>query len=178
MIIAIDMDETICNFLEYLCIQYNYKYNKDLKPERIDKWSLLSFIGLEGIEIYKQSGFFKNLIPFEYALSTIYRLNQKHTILICSDPPNPISASDKMEWIEEYMPFLKHNQIVLTAAKEHIRADLLFDDSPIYMERFPGIKVCMARPYNVGCGDYRVESWREFEELINRIDNNIKIYWR
>lgn len=168
------MDETICNFLEYLCIQYNYRYNKNLRPEMIDKWSLLSFVGLEGVEIYKQSGFFKNLIPFENALSTIYRLNKKHTILICSDPPSPISASDKMEWIEGYMPFLKHNQIILTAAKEFINADLLFDDAPINLDKFSGMKVCMARPYNVGCGDYRVENWIEFEKLIEEIDNNIK----
>jgi 5'(3')-deoxyribonucleotidase len=167
------MDEVICNFLGYLCLLCRYKLNLNIYPEQINKWELKSFIGEDGMELYKQPGFFLNLLPFDYAVETLYNLNKRHEIFICSNPPNAIGAAEKIQWIEENLPFLSSDQIILTCRKEIINADLIFDDCPKYLNSFPGIKVAMARPYNIGMGDYRVSYWEQFAEIIEEIEDSV-----
>ena len=53
----LDLDEVICKLLDKLCRIYNYKYDKNLKPNDIKTYSLSQYIGEKGIEILKQPGF-------------------------------------------------------------------------------------------------------------------------
>lgn len=166
------MDECICAFLERLCLEYNYLNNQNLKPEDIDKWDLAPFIGIEGKNIFKKPGFFINLKPFPYAIETLLELKRdSHDILIVTHPPNGVTAMEKHQWIEKYLSFIPSENIVLTARKSLIKGDLIFDDAPIHLEGFDGIKVCMNKPYNkdyINC-DYRVNNWLEFYNVVKRL---------
>ena len=169
--LIIDLDETTVDFLSYLCVQYNYLYNKNIKREDINKWDLTEFVGVEGKNIFKKPGFFINLKPFPYAIETLLRLKHDgHDIIVATHPPNGVTAMEKVLWVEKYLSFIPQENIVLIARKSLIKGDLIFDDATIHLEGFDGIKVCMDRLYNKDANcDYRVSDWLEFYEVVRNL---------
>lgn len=169
--ICIDLDEVTVNFLEYLCVQYNYLYNQNLKKEDIITWDLSTYITNNGKEIFHKPGFFINLKPFPYAIDTLLRLKHDgHDILIVSSPPNGITSAEKYHWIEKYLSFIPRENIIMCNRKSLIKGDLIFEDNPEALEKFDGISVCMDRPYNQDAKcDYRVSGWLEFYEVVRSL---------
>lgn len=153
-------------------MEYNYLYNKNISPNEITEWDLSKNMGDKGFEIFKQPGFFLNLKPIPDAIEYLSKLmTDGYDILIVTCPPNGISMMDKKKWCEKYLSFIPKENIIMTCRKDLIKADLIFDDSPTNLESFNGIKVCMNRPYNKNAiCDYRVDSWGEFYNLINRLN--------
>ena len=167
------MDEVICKFLDHLCQEYNSLNNTNLKPYQIDSWYLDKFIGQEGKEIFKKSGFFISLKPYENAIEIVELLNKEYEIIIASKAQNYVTAIEKYQWIEKYMPFINFNQITLTNHKHLLKADIMIDDCGYYLELFKencsGITVCFDKPYNKEYNfDYRIynNNWLELYDLI------------
>jgi len=174
--IYIDMDEVICDFLTKLCSEYNNKYNKDLKPSDIKSYNLLPYIGEEGIELLKQPGFFSDLKPIEDTWEIIFRLlAEGEDIFIISSPMNEYSVFEKYQWVQKYLSFFPIKNLILVGNKGELlerldRNGILFDDCPLYIEKFGGITVVMDRAYNQGIEcDFRISSWEEFYEVVKEI---------
>ncbi|MFA5558820.1 MAG: hypothetical protein WDA59_05095 [Methanofastidiosum sp.] len=168
-----DMDEVICDFLSKLFDTYNKIYNKNIKISDIKEWSLLKYIGTEGIKLFEQPGFFSDLEPIENAIETIkILLKQNRKIFIVSSPISEHCVFDKYQWVKKYMPFFPIANLVLVGNKgdllTNIKNGVLFDDCPRYLECFGGVSVCMDMPYNQGARcDFRVRSWEEFHNIIS-----------
>jgi len=182
----IDMDEIICKFLEELCSEYNYKYNKRLKISDIKTWSLNTYMdGDQAFEIINSPGFFGSLEPIEGAIETIEKLvnSDKYEMFIISSPSNEYSVFEKYKWIIRYLPFFDINNLILVGNKgellSRINGDnsILLDDCPEYISKFNGMRVVMDRAYNrelvvgVDC-NYRVSEWSEFYEVVKGLELN------
>ena len=169
--LIIDLDEVTVDFLSYLCVRYNYLYNKNIKRDDINKWDLTEFFGIEGKNIFKKPGFFINLKPFPYAIETLLRLKHDgHDIIVATHPPNGVTAMEKYDFCKKYLSFIPQENIILIARKSLIKGDLIFDDAPIHLKGFQGIKVCMDRLYNKDANcDYRVSDWLEFYEVVRNL---------
>jgi len=182
--IYLDLDEVICKLLDKLCRIYNYKYDKNLKPNDIKTYSLSQYIGEKGIEILKQPGFFRMLEPIEGAIETIKKLvNDGNEMFIISSPMNEYSVFEKYLWIRKHLPFFDIKNLILVGNKgdllsrigDGIDSGILFDDCPEYISKFNGVSVVMDRAYNrelvvgVDC-DYRVSGWDEFYGVVGSID--------
>jgi len=171
--IYIDLDNYILDMLSYLCQEYNYKYNKNLKPNDIKTYSLKDYIGNEGFEIINSPGFFANLKPIEGSIETIEKLlnDGLYEVFIVSSPSNEFSVFEKYQWIQKYLPFFNIRNLILVGNKgellERLDGGILFDDCPEYIEKFKGITVVMNRKYNqdIEC-DFRVGGWSEFYEVV------------
>ena len=181
----IDIDEVIAKFLEELCSEYNYKYNKRIKISDIKTWLLNTYMdGDKAFEIINSSGFFGSLEPIEGSIETIKKLvnDDRYEVFIISSPSNEHSVFEKYKWIMGYLPFFDVNNLILVGNKGELlsRLDsdnsLLFDDCPEYIRKFNGVSVVMNREYNrelivgVDC-DYRVSGWDEFYGVVRWIDN-------
>jgi len=185
----IDMDEVICKFLEELCSEYNYKYNKRIKISDIKTWSLNTYMdGDKAFEIINSPGFFGSLEPIEGAIETIEKLiNDRYEVFIISSPSNEYSVYEKYLWIRKHLPFFDIRNLILVGNKGELLSridtcedngnyNVLFDDCPEYIRRFNGVKVVMNRKYNrdlivgVDC-DFRVKDWDEFYEIIKGLVN-------
>ena len=181
----IDIDEVIAKFLDKLCSEYNYKYNKNIKISDIKTWSLNTYMdGDKAFEIINSSGFFGSLEPIEGSIETIKKLvnDDRYEVFIISSPSNEHSVFEKYKWIMGYLPFFDVNNLILVGNKDELlsRLDsdnsLLFDDCPEYIRKFNGVSVVMNREYNrelivgVDC-DYRVSGWDEFYGVVRWIDN-------
>jgi len=181
----IDMDEIICKFLEELCSEYNYKYNKRIKISDIKTWLLNTYMdGDKAFEIINSPGFFGSLEPIEGAIQTIEKLinNDKYEVFIISSPSNEYSVYEKYKWIQQNLPFFDIRNLILVGNKGELLSRLdsdnsvLYDDCPEYIRKFNGVRVVMDRAYNrelvigVDC-DYRVSNWDEFYGVVEWIDN-------
>lgn len=175
MRLGIDADEVIFDMLEYLLIQYNYKYNANITMNDFTSWNLEPLIGKKGRQIFHEAGFFSNLKTYPNAIQVLKNLSYKHEVLIITNPPNGICAYDKYETFKKVLPFISQDNIIMTARKELINVDLLFDDSPIYLEKCANkmITVAMDRLYNKNIKTtFRIfdNNWLEFETLINYLE--------
>ena len=180
--IYLDLDEVICKLLNKLCRIYNYKYDKNLKPNDIKTYSLSQYIGEKGIEILKQPGFFRMLEPIEGSIETIEKLvNNGNEVFIISSPMNEYSVYEKYKWIQENLPFFDIKNLILIGNKGDLlsringKNSILFDDCPAYLREFNGIRIVMDRAYNrelvvgVDC-DYRVSNWDEFYGVVDWVN--------
>ena len=91
-------------------------------------------------KIYKE-GYFLNLKPFCNALCALKLLNSypEYDVYICTKPlkGSAISYSEKVQWIEKYIPELL-GKIIMCQDKTMIDADYLIDDNLEYKEGFKG----------------------------------------
>ena len=175
IILLVDLDCTTVMFLEELCSRYNKMYGKNLHPDDITEWSLHPFMGDEGIEIFKQPGFFFDLKPYPYAIDVLKNLHQEEfEILIATDClENLIIQQGKQKWLDKYLPFIPKDNIYFTNQKHLIYADLIVDDAPKYINNFPGYRVIWDKPYNRNNvrADYRIyeNDWLEFYWFVNKL---------
>jgi len=171
--LLIDMDEVICDFLGPLCRQYNLLSRTQLSISNIDQYDLTNFIGPDGKKIFLRAGFFDCLEPFPGSLDILQTLREDgHDIIIATNAlGNPDVAADKCRWIKRYLPEFYPDSFFIASRKHLIRADIIFDDSPDVLNRFPGTRVVMDRPYNRKVEGYRIynNNWLDFYKLVNSL---------
>ena len=188
--IYLDLDEVSVDMLSYLCIQYNNKFNKNLKVSDIKTYNLLQYIGEEDIQLIREKGFFANLKPIKNSIETIEKLiNDGHMVFIISSPMNEFSVFEKYLWCKEILPFFDIRNLILVGNKSELLSKIdgensvLFDDCPAYLREFNGIRIVMDREYNkelvvgdsvngVNYVDYRVSGWNEFYEIVSGLELN------
>lgn len=78
----------------------------------------------------KTPGFFLDLPPIEGGIEAFKLLSETHDCYICSTAPwsNPLSYTEKREWVERYLGDYSFKRLILTNNKSLMRADILIDD--------------------------------------------------
>lgn len=120
-----------------------------------------------------EQGFFLGLEPTPDALESVRKLLRSEAldVYICTYPTtkNLHCASEKMMWIQRYLPELI-KKMHLTCNKDMVEGDYLVDDSPQYWkEGFKGTFITFddERP---------VESWRHVIETLAAHDPKLLEY--
>lgn len=177
MRLLIDFDGVCADTIKYWLGLYNKEYEDSLAHEHIMEWDVHKFVKEQcGNRIYKyldHSQFFSNVEMLPDADAVLFRLQEKgHQIIITTaiGTTSPTSFYDKRQWIAKNFPFLPPKNFIASELKDVIKGDLLLDDGPHNLEVFPGITCAFNWPWNQGAKcDYRVNSWLEFEDVVNSI---------
>lgn len=178
LIVVVDMDDCIVDFLNPLINTYNNEKNTNIKLTDITEWSLSKYDGMT--DIFKRPGFFYNLKPFPDAVNALHDLQERHNhqIIIASNPMGLVHATvDKIKWISRYLPFIPKNNIMLTGRKDLIKGDIIFDDCPEYINGFNKVKMINDRPYNQNTdAHYRIKNnrWLDFYSVVLRLGYAVK----
>ena len=103
------MDGVLCDFKK----AYNKNYSID------NPWP------------QSQYGFFRNLEPIENAIITFELLKELYDLYILTAPSvwNPLSYTEKREWIEKYLGFEMCKKLILSPNKALLKGDFLIDDN-------------------------------------------------
>ncbi len=170
--ILFDMDETIVQFLDELLIRHRNLYSSDITTNDITNWNL----PLEFKNIFMAPCFFNELKPFPGAIELIKELSNtnKFEIYIITDAGGELEIiSGKYFWLKKYMPFINlHENVIIAKSKYLIKADILIDDNPCVLEKFPNTVITIDRPYNrhikTGLRVYN-NDFKNIKELIYKI---------
>lgn len=177
MILLIDMDNVVADLMKKWLDTYNSQYNDNLLAEQISTWQIESFASkcspTEFHNIIEKAEFFADLDVIPDAVEVTARLQQYgHELYFVTATPynNPTGGYDKYNWTEKHFPHIGKTRVIQAHHKHMVRGDLLFDDSPINLQNYPGIKVAMDFSYNKHVAvNYRVKDWLEFEKTVNQI---------
>ena len=161
------MDQVLADFYTKLCQTYNDTFEDqftqeeflrgsayDLEPEKLKK--LFQFMN--------EPDYFRDLALLdEDAVEVVKELQEHYEVYIATaamDVPGSFNA--KYEWLQQYFPFLKIQNIVFCGNKAVIHTDYLIDDSPRQLTAFSGTGILYSMPYNAHVeGFERVSSWQD-----------------
>lgn len=165
-LIYIDLDDTLVDFLQGVCDAHNKQnpQEKSIEKHQLNDWHQNGVF----IEPYIHTeGFFTNLKIKEYGVEVLKVLSEKHDIKILTAFPTPQSAKEKVEFVEKHLPFIGYKNMTLSWDKGLLKGDLLFDDSPLFLPKFEGLKVAFDTTYNQNVEvDARVDSWLDFMDRV------------
>ncbi|MFT3704898.1 MAG: 5'(3')-deoxyribonucleotidase [Agriterribacter sp.] len=167
--IIIDMDEVMCDTMGAMFDWYIKTYGDDIVyPDMKGSWLL-------GIPEKNRSvvrdrlfsqGFFRHLPVMENCIDVVNELNKKYEVFIVSAAMEfPNSLKDKLEWLNEYFPFLSWRQLVLCGDKRMIAGDYMIDDHVRNLVHFKGKPYLYNNILNTEEKGYeRVHNWKEIAE--------------
>ena len=137
----------------------SFQFEQDFAPEHAEAI----------FEVRRKVGFFRSLplIPgAREALETIERSG--HIVRIVTAPiRTPHSASEKLEWIAEYLGVEWCAKTIITRDKTLIRGDLLIDDNPNVTGSLRPLweHILYDQPYNQ-YGAHRRLNWQNYKEIL------------
>ncbi len=170
--VLFDMDETIVQFLNKLLAYHRHLYNSDITIEDIHEWNMPK----EFKDIFMTPYFFDGLKPYSGAIELINELTIKDefNVYIVTDTGGEVNiVNGKYFWIKKYLPFINlRENVIFTKNKHLIKADILIDDNPYILKKFPNTTIAIDRPYNKHIKTwFRVydNNFKNIKELIYRI---------
>jgi len=148
-VIAVDMDGVLCDTVEQF-ISWEARETGRRK-------SMEEIIGKSEIEAFPNSrkyvftpGFFRTAQVVKDSQNILSELYNKYEVYIVSAATEfPQSLSEKMEWLNEFFPFISWQRIVFCGSKEIVRADIMIDDHFKNLNYFQGgTSLLYTQPHN------------------------------
>lgn len=175
MRLLIDLDGVCADFYTRIAEWYNRDYDDNIVASEVKAWHLASaFPKATKEELYSYFNvlqFWTSLDPLPGCVETMARLKDAgHELVIVTALPrtSTVAAHGKLLWVDEHLPFVNGiDNFVATRRKDLIRGDLLFDDGPHNIIKYPGTTCVMDAPYNRKVySNFRVHSWAGFEKVV------------
>ena len=115
-------------------------------------------------------GFFRTAPLIKDSQEGLNYLNNKYKVLIVSSATEfPNSLKEKLDWLQQYFPFITWQQIILCGKKDSIKGDIMIDDHPKNLDFFNGRKILFTQPHNKLInheGYERVDAWAQILEML------------
>lgn len=153
--ILIDLDSTVVDLCTPWFAKYNEAHNDDLSLDRIKSWDthLYAKAGKEVFKVLREPGFYRHLPFLPGALENLLILKDQDFHLKIVSYSFPESATDKLLWVQQYLPFIDEKDVFLTHSKHDIKGHFLIDDGPhniiAYRKHNPRSKIVgISYPYN------------------------------
>lgn len=177
MTILIDADGVLEDLTQKWVVFLNEKYGTSVRYEDLTAWDMTqNFPMLTKEQIYGtelDEALYERLEPYEDAAEYVKRLmDAGHTVYIVTATPYQVIKVKTEKVILKYFPFLSWKNVILTADKTMINADVLIDDGVHNLLGGTYRKILMDAPYNKNFpaeenGMIRVHNWREIYEVIS-----------
>jgi 5'-nucleotidase len=171
--LAIDMDDvmadTAARFREYAL----HRLGKTIQPPDMHgrSWQQMS----EDMQVPYQTlkgwlfedSFFRGMQPMEGSQAVMKRLVEKYEVFIVSAAMEfPQSLREKLDWLNEYFPFISWRFVVFCGHKYMIQADFLIDDHERNLATFTGKPLLFSAHHNQHIQGYdRLENWQDIEKM-------------
>lgn len=184
MLIAIDIDDTLVDFMTSLIEFHNEKYNTSLTRDQFSSYNFWEIWGgtmeeaRQKVKDYRETHYYNNLQPVLGVVESINFLKKKHGLIIITS--RSITKGTK-EWINKYFPdmfseiYFSYNSYIKSGSGKtkadickELNVDFLIDDSLEYAKECSekGVKVLLLdQPWNQ-CEELpkniiRVNNWKE-----------------
>lgn len=180
MTILIDMDDTIEHLLTAWLSWLNDSYGTSVECEDVKDWNMQkAFPMLDRETVYAPldlDEFWETVKPIEGAAEAIRRfMDRGHEIYIVTATPLKSVTAKVERVLFRYFPFIKWEQVIITANKQLLKGDILIDDGYHNMVGGSYHKILIDAPYNrmfdeKKDGVIRVHDWAEIEREVEKIE--------
>jgi 5'(3')-deoxyribonucleotidase len=136
--ILVDMDGVLADvysqFILMECDKYGIKIdvntlNGKLESDRFPHYDV----------IVRSSGFFRTAPVMPGSIGGLKYLNSRYNVLVVSSATEfPDSLKEKLEWLNEFYPFISWKQMIFCGEKHSIKGDIMIDDHPKNLDFFEG----------------------------------------
>ncbi len=166
------MDEVMADSSTRLADMYQAEFGIDLHQQVWDNGCKVYDLALDGLRTYvrnylHQPGFFASLKIFDDAARVVERLNDQHEVFICSAALEfPLSLVEKIQWLQKYLPFITHKQIIFCGGrKRFLDGDYIIDDHINNLEAFKGTGLLYHASHNIHETRFtRLHNWLDIEQ--------------
>lgn len=195
--LLVDSDEILAHLSAVWYPKYNVRKPEgypDLTVESMDNWDMQMAHQDTLWGVIAEPGLYRNLPVLPGAtkgLKAIHDSGKYDIYIVTSATAAAHTPTEKIQWIQEYFPFITRKQIISCHAKHLIRGDFLIDDGPRNMEGWlpanpDGIILTIDYPYNAPRRLYldnqtqkrivRCGGWQDTETAWNVIVENLVHY--
>lgn len=175
--VALDLDGVIWDLVVPWINQYNILFNDDKQLEDITEYKLSNTLvkatSQELDEILLNNDFWKNVLPFKYAVEYLEKLNNEFDLYIVTKTDYRLFEI-KVNRILHLFPFIQPYQIVCLYNKQLFNADWFVDDCIDNLVGGNFNKIILDAPYNrdTEYNWYRAYNLKDVYNIIKYGDNN------
>lgn len=170
--VAIDMDgviaDTEAQFMDWYEKEHGIRVSRE---ERLGVPEPDGFPDKTAIRRYVYTpGFFRTIPVMPGAVEAVKTLMENYEVFIVSAATEfPQCLSEKLEWLNEYFPFISWTNIVLCGDKSIIDTDYLIDDHCKNLDFCKGKPIMFNGSHNVNqLHHIRVMNWDEVLDLFEK----------
>ena len=169
--IALDMDEVIADVMPKFLDFYERDFGE--RPEKSQWWGkkIYQLPNAAHLRGYLQDeGFFAGLPVMEGSQEVVKWLTGHFDVFaVTAATEFRNSLRDKLDWLEEYFPFIGWQRLVLCGDKSIIQADYMIDDHAWNLEHFKGKGLLFTATHNLDETRFtRVNNWAEVRAFFEK----------
>lgn len=181
MIIAVDIDNVLCNLQEVVVRLFNERYGTNYTLNDFTEYDVMNVLptadAVKMRDIYGESGLYNLVKPLPGAQDTLQKLvNMGHHVYLVTDAI-PSTYGEKVEFIQRYFPCISVEHIVSMKHKHLFKCDILVEDNLANLlagQHY--FRVLMNWPWNESKKDYiysieRCYGWSDILAAINKISD-------
>jgi 5'-nucleotidase len=171
MIIAVDVDDVLCDLNTEWLQRYNKDFDDNLTKNKITEWDISLFVkpecGKYIFEYLNDTYLYDNVLPLPGALKGINIIRDMGHRIIFVTTPTIKSAGRKFLWLLNNSFVSNMKDYIEVTDKSLVRANMLIDDKYENIKAFDGSGVLYSQPWNLKY-DYapRVKNWIGVVKLI------------
>ena len=181
MVIAIDVDDTICNLQEAVISLFNERFGSHYRLSDFTEYDVINVLppqdGIAMRDMYGEPGLYDKVKPMSGAPDALEKLiNLGHQIyLVTAAIPN--TYGEKVAFIKRFFPYIDENHIVCMKHKWMFKCDIMVEDNIQTLLAKPYYhRICFDRPWNRVVNDWtydihRCKNWNEIVEVVNKIND-------
>jgi len=167
--VLVDMDGVLADvYQQFIRYEFQESGKHIALEEAIGKDEVVAFPN--GRKHVNQKGFFRDVPRIEGSVEAIKYLNDTYDLYIVSAAMEfPNSLQDKLEWLEEFFPFLTWRQIIFCGSKQAVSGDVMIDDHSKNLDYFDGHRIMFTQPHNKDIVDdsyTRINRWEEIYDIL------------
>lgn len=180
MIIAVDVDNTICNLQAAVTNLFNKRQGTNYTLDDITEYNVENVLPVKQANkmkrMYGENGIYSHVKPIEGAQNAIQKLIANgHQVYLVTDAI-PKVYNEKVEWIKHFFPFIDETHIVAMKHKNMFRCDIMVEDN--IQNLVAGVhyhRICLDYPWNKKVRDdaytiHRCANWSEIMDVINKLN--------
>jgi 5'(3')-deoxyribonucleotidase len=181
MVIAVDVDNVICNLQEVVVKLFNNRYGASYTLNDFIKYDVMNVLptqdGIVMRDMYSEHGLYDKVKPIPGAQEAMRKLiNMGHQVYLVTDAI-PNTYAEKVTFIQRYFDFIDKSHIVSMAHKHLFKCDILIEDNlDNLLAGHHYERICLNYPWNQSKKDYvygihRCYNWDDIMATINKIND-------
>lgn len=179
MIIACDVDNTICNLQETVLELFNKNNGTKYTLNDFTDYNIEDVLSMKEAVKFKEicgsKTIYNNVKPITKAQESLQKLiNEGHQVYLVTDAV-PKNYNEKVMWLHHFFPFIDDAHIVAMKHKHLFKCDVLIEDnaqnliSGLHYDRILIDYPWNQKVYDEVYGIHRCKNWNEIMRAMNKI---------